>query len=342
VSDDPEFFPDHGVLFRAPLQGRGTVVRILFDHVNSTVAPMRVLVGVANLEPTDGSMNVLGATAGPFAGAGGSVDTFTHVGHVATVDFLRAHELGHGGGVATRTVPARGQTLVLTNFPALPAGGDPRPGSKRGIACVAGIFDLEPLDDNRYEIRVLACSPQHGMEIFNTIGDSNPDGFLRRGVFDISSTVGATAEIAIDGAAARIGDNKIASQVYPRASIDPYRKVSLEAPEPHPDHTGEFGVLKRFFCGIPAGETVRLMQSARGGSATASYVIDGKFVLQSELLRDNADRDVVVLVAPDAGDRRVEIVAMTDINSMEPFSLAVASDTTGRDDGTLGPTISAA
>ena len=341
VSDDPEFFPDHGVLFRAPLKGRGTVARLLFDHVNSTTAPMRVLVGIANLSSSDGTVDVLGATAGPFA-AHGALDTFTHVGHLATIGFLRAHQLGHGGGVATRTIRGNGETLVLTNFPPLPAGGDPRPGSKRGVACVAGIFDIGVRDDNAYEVRVLACGPQHGMEVFNSIGDSNPDGFFRRGVFAIPPAAGAPQQVEIDGGAVRIGDDKIASEVYQRAKTDPYRTLPNKKRNPRPGHTGEFGILKRLVFTIPAGEAVRLTQSFRGGSATGSYVIDGALVLESDLVRDNAVNDVVLLAAPDEKDRPVEVATMTDINSMEPVSLAVVSDTSGDANGTLGKTISIA
>ncbi len=334
VSDDPEFFPMHGVLFRGALSGNGRVVRLLFDHVNATAAPMRVLVGIANLDGADGRVDVLGASAGPGGG-------FMDVGHLATVHFLRASELG--GVVSTKQVPARG-TSILADFRSLPPGPPRSPGNKRGISCVAGIFDVQCLDDHHYELRVLACSPQSGMEVFDTIGDAPTDGVFRRGVFDISATVNAQAVIDFGGADVKIGsDDEADGEMYPRVQgLDRYRDASLAAKPPRRFHKGEFGVVKRFVCRIPARKTGVLVQSAHGGAATASYVIDGELLASSRLAPTDGDTAVIALVAPGEQDRTVEITTMADINSMAPFHLAVVEDATQVADGTLGPKISVA
>lgn len=336
VSDDPEFFPQPGVLFRARLHGNGSVARILFDHVNSTASPMRLLVGIANLDDGDGTIGVLGAYAGP----GGD---FMSVGHDATEGFLRAHELGHGGPVATLPIPKR-TTAVLTNFPPLQPGPPPRPTKKRAGQCVAGIVDIELRDDHQYEVRVLACSPLQGMEVFDTIGDAKTDGVFRRGVYDIEKAIRSEPdpEIELGGPEVKIGSDLDADdETYPRVpGLDPYVAASQKAKPPRMVHKGEFGVLKWFTTTVPAGSTVRLVQSAHGGNATATYAIDGKLLLRSSLLQPaDGNSDVVVLAAPADQARTVEIATMADINSMEPLHLAVVPDDSGAADGALGPKI---
>ncbi len=94
---------------------------------------------------------------------------------------------------------------------------------------------------------------------------------------------------------------------------------------------------------IPDGKTGFLVQSAHGGEATATYVIDGSDLLASTRMPDDKSPSTVVALASPAGGgpRDVTVATMAEINSSYPVELTVTSNGGGvaGADGTLGPKI---
>ena len=302
VSDDPETFKAHAQLFQAALPADGTVARILFDHVNGTAivgpgVPMRLIAAIVNTNDTAGTIDVLGAKAGPNANG-------MAAGHTATKQFLQAHEIDQN--VESHAVAAGGN-VPLGDF-VLQAGAAGKTGD-----CATGIFDVQCHAGNaRYEVRVMACDPSSGLDKFGSVPKVDSDGKFRRGVFDISGT--ATVQtIEFGGAPVTIGPQH---QFYPHVSGDTY---------PGPGHTGEYGVLKRFRCDMTGPQQARLAQSARGaGNATATYLIDDELV-ESHQFSPNPFLRVKSFDVPDVG-APVNVVTMAEINSTLPIQCAIGPD----------------
>jgi hypothetical protein len=315
VSDDPETFKTHGKLFHAKLPDRGTVARILFDHVNGTSVPpgatgaaMRVIVAIVNTGRDAAGIAIRGNDVEPSANG-------MDVGHRATMEYLKAHEIDPGAGLALFTVEG-GDAHVLSDHvlqPGAPgAGGHPG----RTGDCTAGIFDFESqVAGAEFELRIIACDPSSDLSSFDDLPDLPTDGKQRRGIFDITGTAIPSA-IAYGGGPVTIGPEH---QFYPHVPGDAYDG---------PGHTGEYGVLKRFRCDVSGPQTGRLAQSARGaGNATATYVIEGE-LLQSHQFAPNPFLEVTTFDVAAGRRRTVSVVTMAEINSTLPVQLSMGPTTT--------------
>src|ERR1700723_1125623 len=161
VSDCPESFYSHGRLFHGPITANGNVIRLLFDHVNRTTVPMRVMVGVVNTDGTAGSIDVRGGCAGPDG-------NFMGVGHTATARYIAAVAQNSVTSVA---VPANGYASIFS-------------ATVSPLQCVAGIYDIDCGNSGfAYEVRVIACDPANTFDAYDVLPESPDDGKSRRGVF---------------------------------------------------------------------------------------------------------------------------------------------------------------
>src|SRR5579863_3869968 len=240
VSDSPESFAAHGRLFHAPLVATGSVIRLLFDHVNRTASTMSVIVGVVNTDANPSSIQVRGGVGGP----GGN---FMGVGHAATEQYLAA---ANQNAVTTIAVPANGYAPIF-NATLAP------------LECVAGIYDIDCGNSGfRSEVRVIACDPASTIDAYDVLPEAPDDGKFRRGVFDITNSAQPQA-IGYSGVPTAF---EIGALAFPRAAIDPYGG---------PPYQGEYGVLCRFDCNLQGSGAIWLYQSARGGAATATYLVNG-------------------------------------------------------------------
>jgi hypothetical protein len=291
VSDDPESFSDHGRLFHAPLPTDQSTIRLLYDHVNKAQTPMRVLVGIANLGAVAGSLNLLGGSAGPDG-------NWMGVGHSATLRYLQAV---NASASSWHTILPAG-LLSVCDFIVQPQ------------QCVAGIYDIGVGASAALEVRVIACDPSHdSLAIFDSLPESPDDGKQRRGVFDITGAA-QPDNLTYSGQALSFEIGADAA-VRPRAPLDTYGGSS---------HKGEYGVLKRFDCELPVGDEIWLYQSARGGEATASYLIDGQ-ALASRAIKPTAAYKVAHFAARTA-PTKTSITTMPEINSSYPLRLTLDID----------------
>jgi hypothetical protein len=289
VSDCPETFKGHGILFRAPLPQDSRISRLLFDHVNGTGVPMRVLVGIVNAGNAAGSVTTVGGTGGPDP-------NFILVGHAATLRFIQMRESGASTGNA---IAANG-TIMLADV-ALPPG-----------ACAAGIFDIAG-DGKGYTVVVAACDPSSdSAAVFGTLPPALDDGKSRRGVFDITGSAEAKP-VAYSGSAVAI---EFGTETFPRIYFDPYEG---------PDHKGEYAVLRRFTCSLSGNGSICLYQSARAGISTATYVVDGK-VLASHAIPAGPRSKIATFVLSPGQSQQVTLETMAEANSSYPFQLSFDVD----------------
>lgn len=304
VSDDPETFRGHGRLFHAPLPDDGRIMRLLFDHVNGTAAPMRVIAAISNIDTAAAVIAVLGSGTKPLT-------NFMAAGHAATANYLRALQ----ANAVSRHPIVPGGSFVLSDFVLQPG------------ECVAGIYDVDPgTGGPALEARVIACDPSHDqLAVFDALPEAADDGKSRRGVFDISASLGVVP-IAV-GTPVEIGKN---GTTYTRDPLDPYGGV---------DHKGEYGVVKRFESDLAGPLDARLYQSARGGGATGSFVVDG-VLMQSHRIDPTARFKIASFGIPSGSTKHVTLVTMPDINSNLPVELSIApNDTTIAEAGTPGSPI---
>ena len=313
VSDDPEKFTGNGRLFQATLPNDDRVARILFDHVNNSTGPMRVIVAIANTGDAAGTFAIAGFDAGPRPGVDGR--NGLQVGHVATSGFLKARLLTPGGSITERAL-APGASFVLSSRVLRPFSAKP----KKDGECTAGIYDFLALDDGTtYELRAMAVDPSGDETVWDELTPAaNPIPAHRSEVFDIS---GSGAETSIGfGAKALFGNKK-------------YQRVPEFDSSGQKPYEGEYGVIRRFRCEPGDAEGAFLYQSTGAPGATASYVVDGKTLLGShQFLPGQRPDKVVELTAPSTS-----IVTMAEINSSLPVTLKVgADDTTVADVGSPG------
>ena len=333
VSDDPETFVGRGKLFAANLPTDGRVARILFDHVNMAPTRMRVIVMIANKGKVPGRIAFAGIAAGPPDGAPAAKpnDAFRngmHVGHLATVGFLKARLVTPGGSI---DVPLLGDTpLVLASVELQPGAATP---VKMDGHCVAGIFNFLSVGNIPCELRVMACNVDEDETVWDSLppaenqrmeenekarqADPNVEKLeFRSGIFDIRGREGfdnPENEITFDGAIAQLGEAK-----YPRAAGFPQFDGSA--------YKGEYGVIKHFWCDLGGAAQGRLSQEARGkGNATASYLMNGQ-LLESSQFGPGKAYSVGNVTAGDDGIAR--IVTMAEINSTLPVNLGVTNGTT--------------
>lgn len=287
VSDDPERFGRHGRLFHAAFPTDGSPIRFLFDHVNGAAAPMRVMAGIYNGGGSAAQVTVLGACAGPDPNG-------MNVGHLTTLRFITAHETLGATAASLHSIPPSG-TFALADYVLQPG------------ACIAGLFDLQSLAGSTCEVRVVACDPSHDqMNVFDLLPEAPTDGKDRRGIFDIS---GLSDVVDLDYAGATVGA-AIGDRSCPRAPSDTYGGIP---------YAGEYGVLRRF--AIAAQLDGYLYQSARGGSATATYCVNGSLLGSHQI--PAGPRSKVCAVG--AG-QTVAVVTMAEINSTYPLDLSVDQD----------------
>ncbi|MGP8100680.1 MAG: hypothetical protein ACLQHL_07955 [Candidatus Cybelea sp.] len=290
VSDCPESFTAHGRLFYAPLAADGNVIRLLFDHVNRTTSSMRVMVGVFNTDGTASSIVVRG-------GSGGPDGNFMGVGHTATEQYVAAVAQN---SITSIAVPANGYASIFD-------------ATLAPLQCVAGIYDIDCGNSGvAYEVRVIACNPVSGFDSFDVLPEAPDDGKSRRGVFDITNSA-QPQPIAYSGAATPFA---IGALTFPRAPIDPYAG---------PQHQGEYGVLCRFDCTLQGTGAVWLYQSARGGAATATYLVNGTLLASHSI--PAGPRSKVASFQLVAGQpQSVQIVTVAEINSSYPLQLSFDTD----------------
>ncbi|GAC1613688.1 MAG: hypothetical protein NVS4B13_08600 [Candidatus Elarobacter sp.] len=303
VSDDPETFTGHGRLFTARLPPAGTTARILFDHVNGSTVALRLLVVVAKLDDGNGTVEIAGVDAGA---ADAHIDAHNGmlVGHVATMNFLKARLLAPGGGASTVAVDATAPHVLSSRVMQPPARGN----AKNVGECVAGIFDFSALDEGEYELRVMACDPRRAADAWDELeAAANPHPAHRSGVFAIPADEEPTT-IAF-GHGAKFGD-----KLYPRAEqFDPSND---------PPFKGEYGVIKRFACELAAGRDGWLYQSTGAPGATATYIVDGRHVLTSSRFLPKQKPDKVLRLRPGS----TAVVTMAEINSALPVNLSTGPD----------------
>jgi hypothetical protein len=290
VSDCPESFKAHGRLFHAPLVADGSVIRLLFDHVNRTASSVSVIVGVVNTDGNANSIDVRG-------GAGGPDGNFMAVGHGATEKYIAAVAQN---SITSIAVPANGYASL---FDAIVSP----------LQCVAGIYDIDCGNSGfAYEVRVIACDPASTFDSFDVLPEALDDGKSRRGVFDITDSAQPQA-VVYSGAPAAF---EIGALTFPRAPIDPYGG---------PPHRGEYGVLVRFDCNLQGSDTTWLYQSARGGAATATYLVNDALLASRSI--PAGPRSKVASFQLVAGQpRAVRIVTMAEINSSYPLQLSFDTD----------------
>lgn len=297
VSDDPERFTQHGRLFHAPLPNDGSTIRFLFDHVNGAPGQMRVMAGIHNGGAAAANVEMLGGSAGPSANG-------MDVGHQATLRFIQAHEDTAPG--PSSQVIASNSTLAIVDVVLKPRD------------CVAGIFELSCDAGSACELRVIACDPANDqMDVFDALPEAPNDGRDRRGIFDMSG-MSDPVDLAYSGAA--ISD-QIGARTLPRAAGDPYGGV---------DYLGEYGVLRSF--NVSAQSDAYLYQSARGGSATATYFIDGSLWASHQIPARARSK----ICSIGAGQSFL-LVTMAEINSSYPLDItADQNDATVADAGQPG------
>jgi hypothetical protein len=290
VSDCPESFPAHGRLFHAPLVATGGVIRLLFDHVNKTATSMSVMVGVVNTDGTASSIEVRG-------GAGGPDGNYMSVGHTATEQYIAAVDQN---SVTSIAVPANGYASIFD-------------ATLAPLECVAGIYDIDCGNSGfAYEVRVIACDPASTFDAFDVLPEAPDDGKSRRGVFDITDSA-QPQPVLYSGAPALF---EIGALTFPKAAIDPYGG---------PPHQGEYGVLCRFDCSLQGSGTTWLYQSARGGTATATYLVNGTLLASHSI--PAGPRSKVASFQLVAGQPQgVQIVTMAEINSSYPLQLSFDTD----------------
>ncbi len=287
VSDDPERFTQHGRLFHAALPSDGSTIRLLFDHVNGGGTPMRVVAGVYNRSPLASHLTAMGACAGPDANG-------MNVGHLATLRFLQAHEVIGGSATFSQQVQPAGST-TLADYVLQPG------------QCLAGIFDLSSTAGSACEVRVIACDPMHDqLNVFSLLPEAIRDGKDRRGIFDVT---GMSTDVDLSYAGVLI-TALIGSQACPRATTDSYGGAP---------YAGGYGILRKF--AISAQSDAFVFQSARGGSATASYIINGALWASHQIPAGPRFK----VRAIQAGEA-LSFVTMAEINSSYPLALSLDQD----------------
>jgi len=288
VSDCPETFKGHGILFRAPLPQDGRVARLLFDHVNGTGTPMRVLVGIVSTGGA-GSVTTLG-------GSGGPDPNFIAVGHAATLRFIQMREAGTSKDNA---LPANG-AVMLADMTLKPND------------CAAGIYDIAA-DGQGYSLVVAACDPSSdSAAVFAALPAAPDDGKSRRGVFDITGSAAAQPIVY----AGMCSTFEFGTQTFPRTDLDPYQG---------PDHKGEYAVLRRFTCSLSGDGAASLYQSARAGTSTATYVVDGK-VLASHAIPAGPRSKIATFTLAAGQPKTLTLETMAEANSSYPFQLSFDAD----------------
>ena len=283
VSDDPETFQSHGRLFNGPIAD-GAVVRVLFDHVNGTSVPVRLVAAIISTSKV-GAIALLGGSAGP-------APNFMTVGHLATYRFLVAHETVPGGATSIHSVGTNGYALADAIL---------HPGE-----CMAGIFDIAA-SGGPFDLRIFACDPGHDMlSVYNVLPELSPSELQRRGIYVLPPSTMVTA-FPYEGTAVsfEVGANDV---TLPRAAID-------TSPHAAP-HKGEYGVLKRFTStiAVPGGS---LFMCPRGSSATGTFIVNGN-PLQSHAVP--VDKTIHIASAF-AGN--LTLVTMADINSSYPVRFTI-------------------
>jgi hypothetical protein len=287
VSDDPESFTQHGRLFHAACPNDGSTIRLLFDHVNAAGVPMRVMAGVYNGGANPATIRFLGGCAGPDTG-------FMNVGHLATLRFIQAHTVIGSTATSSQVVPPGG-TLAIADYVLQPS------------QCLAGLYDVQCSAGSACEIRTIACDPSHDqLNVFDLLPESPDDGHQRRGVFDITG-LSDVVDLQYAGAAdsGTVGDGSLT-----RAASDTYGGKT---------YGGEYGVLRTF--SIAAQTDAAIYQSARGGSATATYVLNN--VLWASHQIQAGPRSKICSVP--AG-QTVTLVTMAEVNSSYPLDVIVDQD----------------
>lgn len=295
VSDDPESVTSHGQLFAARVPA-WRVVRFLFDHVNQSAVPLRIICAVANTANTNALFSLLGACAGPDSNG-------MKVGHAATLRFLKSKEFVKGGAVS-RHVVAPGRAYMLADF-VVPIR-----------ACVAGIYDIAADPGTQLELRAFACDPTHdAASVWSLLPQSAASQKQRRGVFDVAGSDAPTA-LSYTGAAINASIGLVPLSRDP--TYDPYGGV---------DYKGDYGVLRRLDAriSVPIARSVSLYQSADGGNATATFIVDGR-VLESSQIAPGSLYKVATYDFPAAGTVTSAIITMAEINSSYPFKLTLAAD----------------
>jgi len=289
VSDCPETFNEHGILFRASLPQDGRVARLLFDHVNGTSAPMRLLVGIVSGGKLAGSITTLGGTGGPDG-------NFIAVGHAATLRFIQLRETGSSRNDSVNI----NDTVMLADM------------TLRPTECAAGIFDIAG-DGSEYSVVVAACDPSNdSASVFGKLPPSDDDGKSRRGVFDITGSAVAKP-VTYAGACVTF---EFGNECFPRTNLDPYKG---------PEHKGEYAVLRRFECSVSGTGPVSLYQSARAGESTATYVVNGK-VLASHAIPAGPRSKIATFTLVAGQPQQIMLETMAEANSSYPFELSLDAD----------------
>lgn len=290
ISDCPETFTSHGRLFHAPLPTDGSVARLLFDHVNGSGTGMRVIAGLVNTDGSPGSVRVVGGTAGPDG-------NFMEAGHIATLRYIQATKQD---APTVTAIAADGSALFFDEVLS------PR-------QCVAGILDIDcGATGTAYDVRVIACDPSRSIDAFDALPEAPDDGKSRRGIFDISGASNPQA-VLYPGTPMAF---EIGSASFARAESDPYGG---------PPHKGEYGVLRRFNCTLLSAGSAWLYQSARAGSATATYLINDTLLASHSI--PAGPRSKVSAFQLTAGQPQgVTIITMAEINSSYPLQLSFDSD----------------
>ncbi|MGC2633755.1 MAG: hypothetical protein WA215_06015 [Candidatus Cybelea sp.] len=298
VSDDPERFTLHSRLFHAAFPSDGSTIRFLFDHVNGVGAPMRVTAGVYNGGGNPATVSMVGGCAGPDPNG-------MNVGHLATLRFIQAHEAVGATAASLHAIPPGG-TFALADYVLQPD------------QCVAGLFDLQCPVESVCEVRIIACDPSHDqVNVFDLLPEAADDGKTRRGIFDTTG-MSDVVDLSYSGAA---DSTAVGDRACPRAASDTYGGA---------DYAGGYGVMRNLV--IAAQSDACVYQSARGGSATATYYVNGRLWASHQIPAKARSK-----VCRVGAGQTVSLVTMAEINSSYPLDLIVdQNDTAVADAGDAG------
>jgi hypothetical protein len=112
---------------------------------------------------------------------------------------------------------------------------------------------------------------------------------------------------------------EIGALTFSRAAIDPYGGPG------GPQHEGEYGVLCRFDCTLQGAGAIWLYQSARGGDATATYLVNDT-LLASHSIPPGPRSKVASFQLVEGQPQDVQIVTMAEVNSSYPLQLSFDTD----------------